>query len=503
MKGIVYLIGAGPGDPGLMTVKGLECLRRAEVVVYDYLANPAFLDEAPEDAERIYVGKRKGKHHRPQEEITRLLVEKARLGKVVARLKGGDPYVFGRGGEEAHTLHLEGIPFEVIPGVTAGFAAAAYAGIPLTHRDYTTSLGLVTGHETPAKKISSIDWDRLATGVGTLVFYMGMANLPLIVGKLMAHGRSPQTPVAIIRWATTPHQKTLVATLGTVEERVHQAQLKPPAVIVVGEVVGLREKLRWFDNRPLFGKRILVTRTAEQAGSFTKLLEAQGAEAIACPVIAIAPPAGWDELDGEIRDLGKTDFLILTSANGVDAFFARLAVAGLDVRALHGVQVVSVGPKTSQTISARGIRPDLEPAEFRAEAVVELLKKEGVSGKRVLYPRAELARKLIPAELAAAGADVHAPVAYRTVPPEGGGERIRDLLAEGGIDAVTFTSSSTVENFLDMVGEGAQRLLERVDVFSIGPLTTATAERRGLSVSAQPEAYTLEGLIESMVEYYQ
>ncbi|HEX9873548.1 MAG TPA: uroporphyrinogen-III C-methyltransferase, partial [Deferrimonas sp.] len=272
-QGIVYLIGAGPGDPGLITVKGLSCLRRADVVIYDYLANPSFLDAAPPHAERIYVGKRKGVHHLPQEEINALLVEKARQGKTVARLKGGDPYVFGRGGEEALHLHRAGVAFEVIPGVTSSFAAAAYAGIPLTHRDFTTSLALVTGHENPEKKLSSLDWEKLATGVGTLVFYMGMANLPLIAGELMAHGRAADTPVAVIRWATTPRQETLVATLGTLVEKVRQSGIKPPAIIIIGEVVNLRDELRWFDNRPLFGKRILVTRSAEQAGAFSALLE--------------------------------------------------------------------------------------------------------------------------------------------------------------------------------------------------------------------------------------
>ena len=288
--GIVYLIGAGPGDRGLITVRGLECLRRADVVVYDYLANPAFLDEAPATAEHHYVGKTRGRHQAPQEEINALLEAKAREGKTVARLKGGDPYVFGRGGEEALHLHRCGIPFEIVPGVTAGFAAAAYAGIPLTHRDFTTSLALVTGHEDPDKKMSSLDWSKLATGVGTLVFYMGMANLPLIVRELMAHGRPASTPVAVVRWATTPRQQTLTGTLADIVVQVRETGLKPPAVIIVGEVIRLREELQWFENRPLFGRRIVVTRTAEQAGDFNRLLEEQGALPIGCPVIEIVPP---------------------------------------------------------------------------------------------------------------------------------------------------------------------------------------------------------------------
>ncbi len=500
---MVYLIGAGPGDPGLITVKGQECLRQAEVVVYDYLANPAFLEQAPAAAERIYVGKTKGCHHTPQEQINALLVARAKAGKTVARLKGGDPYVFGRGGEEALVLARAGIPFEVVPGVTAGFAAAAYAGIPLTHRDFTTSLGLVTGHEDPAKKLSSLDWEKLATGVGTLVFYMGMANLPLIVEQLVAHGRPAKTPVAIVRWATTPRQQTLTATLGDVVEKVHVAGIKPPAVIIVGEVVSLREELRWFDKRPLFGRRILVTRTAEQAGSFAALLEAQGAEAVACPLIEIVPPSSWDELDAELARLDETDLLILTSVNAVDAFFGRMIATGRDLRALHGVVVVAVGPKTAAAIEARGLRPDLVPADYRAEGVVALLRERGVAGQRVLYPHAELARELIPKELAAAGAVVAAPLAYRTIPPVGGGARLRELLTAGDIDVVTFTSSSTVENFMALAGEGAVELLRRVTVASIGPLTTKTAERYGLQVAVEPIASTLEAMTAAMVDYFR
>lgn len=499
---MVYLIGAGPGDPGLITVKGLDCLRRAEVVVYDYLANPQLLEAAAADAERIYVGKVRGHHHRPQEEINALLVELGRQGKVVARLKGGDPYVFGRGGEEALHLHQAGIPFEVVPGVTAGFAAAAYAGIPLTHRDFTTSLGLVTGHEHPDKKMSTLDWEKLATAVGTLVFYMGMANLELIVRELIAHGRPSGTPVAVIQWATTPRQRTLVSSLSTVVAEVAAAGLTPPAIIIVGEVVKLREELRWFDNRPLFGKRILVTRSAEQAGAFTDLLQTQGAEAICCPVIEIAPPPSWEELDQAILRLGEMDDLILTSANTVEVFFNRLRSTGRDLRALAGVTLVAVGPKTAAALAEHGLQADLIPADYRAEGVVALLRQRGVAGRRILYPHAELARDLIPKELAAAGAQVLAPLAYRTLVPTHGGEVIRRRLEAGEIDAVTFTSSSTVENFLTLVGADAPQLLQGVTVCSIGPLTSATANKHGLVVAVEPSASTLEAMIEAMVEYF-
>jgi uroporphyrinogen III methyltransferase/synthase len=499
--GIVYLIGAGPGDPGLITVKGRDCLRRAEVLVYDYLANPAFLAEAPVTAEKIFVGKTRGCHHRPQEEINCLLAERAGAGKIVARLKGGDPFIFGRGGEEARYLHQQGIPFEVVPGVTAGFAAAAYAGIPLTHRDFTTSLGLVTGHEDPAKKLSSLDWGSLASGLGTLVFYMGMANLDLLADQLIAHGRAPATPVAVVRWATTPRQQTLVGTLADIAAKVQAADFKPPAVIIVGEVVGLREELRWFDQRPLFGRRILVTRSAEQAGRFNELLQEQGAEVLVCPVLEVLPPPTWDELDQAIGRLAETDILILTSANAVEAFLGRLQAAGHDLRALAGIAIAVVGPKTGEALAARGLAPDLVPADFRAEGVIELLKERGVAGQRILYPRAELARDLIVRELTAAGAAVAAPLAYRTRPPVDGAERLGEVRAEG-LDAVTFTASSTVENFLAMAGPEAPRLLAGVAIVSIGPLTTATARRHGLPVQVEAETATLEGMVAALTTYF-
>jgi uroporphyrinogen III methyltransferase/synthase len=331
---------------------------------------------------------------------------------------------------------------------------------------------------------------------------MGMANLPLIAEELIAHGRPAETPVAIVRWATTPRQQTLTATLGDVVEKVREAGIKPPAVIIVGEVVELREKLRWFDNRPLFGKRVMVTRTPEQAREFIALLAVQGAEAVCCPTIAVAEPESWTDLDAGIADLDRTDFLILTSTNAVDAFFSRLAEKGADVRSLAGVQIVAVGPKTAGAIRARGVSPDLVPEDYRAEGVVALLKEQEIAGKRILYPRTNLARDLIPAELAAVGAEIVAPVAYRTVAPAGGGELIRELLTTGEIDAVTFTSSSTVENFVEMVGPDAAGLLKKVDVISIGPLTTRTAGLLGLKVAVQPPTYTLDGMLEAMIEHY-
>jgi uroporphyrinogen III methyltransferase/synthase len=499
-QGYVYLIGAGPGDPGLMTIKGLDCLQRADVVIYDYLANPVFLEQASQ-AEHIYVGKRKGLHHYPQEKINQLLLEKANEGKVVARLKGGDPFVFGRGGEEAMVLAKSGISFEIVPGVTAAVAAAAYAGIPMTHRDCTTTLGFVTGHEDPAKKLSSLDWDKLATAVGTLVFYMGIANLENICNQLVAHGRAPETPVAVVRWATTPRQETLTGTLADIAESVRREEFKPPALIFVGEVVSYRESLRWFDNRPLFGKRVLVTRAATQAFEFGQQLQAAGAEPIYCPMIEIVPPESFVALDQAIDRLDETDFLILTSVNAVEAFFARLADLDLDARALAGVKLVTVGPKTAEALTTFGLKPDMIPADYRAEGVIEML-RASVAGKRVLYPRAELAREVIPQQLAEAGATVDDPVAYRSIIPETSGETLRTAL-DADVDLMTFSASSMVNNLVSMLSAEELETARQIPAASIGPLTSETAREAGLNIVVEPEESTLDAMLAAMINYYR
>lgn len=499
-QGYVYLIGAGPGDPGLMTIKGLDCLQRADVVIYDYLANPVFLEQASQ-AEHIYVGKRKGLHHYPQEKINQLLLEKAKEGKVVARLKGGDPFVFGRGGEEAMVLAKAGITFEIVPGVTAAVAAAAYAGIPMTHRDCTTTLGFVTGHEDPAKKLSSLDWDKLSTAVGTLVFYMGIANLENICNQLIAHGRAPETPVAVVRWATTPRQESLTGTLADIAETVRREEFKPPALIFVGEVVSYRESLRWFDNRPLFGKRILVTRAAAQAFEFGQQLQAAGAEPIYCPMIEIVPPESFAALDRSIDRLDETDFLILTSANAVEAFFGRLDDLDLDARALANVSLVAVGPKTAEALTNFGLKPDMIPADYRAEGVIEML-RASVAGKRVLYPRAELAREVIPQQLADAGATVDDPVAYRSIIPETSGEALRGAF-EAGVDLITFSASSMVNNLVALLDTEDLKMDRQVPVASIGPLTSETARAAGLNVVIEPKESTLDAMLTAMINYYK
>lgn len=501
-QGMVYLVGAGPGDPGLITVRGRDCLRSAEVIVYDYLANPQLLREAP-GAETIYVGKSKGRHHLPQEEINALLVDLARQGKVVARLKGGDPYLFGRGGEEALCLAQAGIPFEVVPGVTAAFAAGAYAGIPLTHRDYTTSLGLFTGHEDPAKKLSTLEWEKLATGVGTLAFYMGMTNLETIANELIAHGRSPQTPAAVIRWATLPGQETLVAPLCEIAAAVTAANFAPPAIIIIGEVVNLRSQLAWFDRKPLFGRSILVTRAAEQASEFAAMLEALGARVVECPTIRLVPVPDPVELDAAIRELSTFSWLILTSGNAVRFFFARLTALGLDARALGGCRVCVVGPQTAVVLRTFGINADLLPGDYKAEGVVAALGPLLGAGEKLLFPRADKSRDVITAGLAALGAKVCAPVAYCNTLPASLPADALSALQGGGIDAVCFTASSTVENLHAILGEREfKRLLAPLAIASIGPITSRSCARLGLQVAIEPADYTLKALVESLLAYY-
>lgn len=502
MQGIVYLVGVGPGDPGLITIKAIEKIKASDVLVYDYLANKKFLEYAKAGAEVIYVGKRGGCHALPQDEINDVLVQKAREGKAVARVKGGDPFIFGRGGEEAEALVEAGIPFEVVPGVTAGIAAPAYAGIPITHRDFTTTATFITGHENPTKAESNLYWDRIATGVGTIVFFMGMANLKQNMKKLMDNGRDPITPVALIRWGTTPEQETLVGTVADIAEKAKDANFKPPAVAVVGAVVSLREKLRWFDTRPLFGKRVVVTRAREQSSDFAEILERHGACVVEFPTIEIVPPASWDAIDGAIEKLDTYDWAIFTSVNGVKYFIERLKSKGRDVRDLKGIRLCAIGPKTASEIEELGLRIDFVPKEYRAEGIIEGL--GDVKGKRILIPRAEVAREILPEELSRMGGAVDVVTAYRTIRPEGKTAEIRDLFKQGKIDAVTFASSSTVTNFLQMFedGEGIKFLMD-VKVASIGPITAETARKKGIETAIMPKDYTIPALAEAIVDYYR
>lgn len=499
--GKVYLIGAGPGDPGLFTLKGKRCLEEADVVVYDYLANPRLLRYVKPDAEVVYVGKRAGQHTLPQEEIGRLLVERARQGKVVARLKGGDPFIFGRGGEEAEELAAARIPFEVVPGVTAAVAAPAYAGIPLTHRDFTSTVAFITGHEDPTKEETSIAWDKIATGIGTLVFFMGVGQLPEIVARLTQHGRSPDTPAALIRWGTRAEQEVVTGTLADLAEKC--GGMKPPALIVVGEVVALREKLRWFEAMPLSGRRILITRAREQASSFAQLLEAAGAEVVEFPTITFAPPESWGPLDAAIARLREYQWVIFTSRNGVRFFWERLLAAGRDARDLFGMTVCAIGPATAGALQSHGVRADIVPAEFKAEALVEAIGTDGLRGSRVLLARAAEAREVLPEELTRRGAQVDVVPAYRTVKCAPDADALRTMLREGKIHAVTFTSSSTVKHFLELVGEEVGALLNGVTVASIGPITAETAARHGIVSHIVPENYTIPALAEALIRHFR
>lgn len=501
-KGKVFLVGAGPGDPGLITVKGKEILGEADLIIYDYLANKKLLNYVKEGAEIIYVGKRGGNHTISQEKINDLIVAKAGEGKVVVRLKGGDPFIFGRGGEEAVELADSGIPFEIIPGVTAAIACPAYAGIPLTHRDYTSTVAFITGHEDPTKYESSIAWDKISTGVGTLVFLMGMANLPEIVKNLKRNGRNPKTPVALIRWGTRPDQKTVVGTLDNIIEKAREHALTPPVIIVVGEVIGVRERLNWFEGKPLFGKKIIVTRAREQASDFAELLSLNGAEPIEFPTIKVIPPDSWEELDRAVEEIREFQWIIFTSVNGVRFFFERLSRKG-DLRLLYGIKICAIGPRTADELKRFGLTPDLIPKEYKAEAIIEGMGKEGISGKRILLPRAEVAREILPEELSSMGAKVKIVTAYKTIKPKEDLETVKELLKKREVSAISFTSSSTVKNFLEMFNrEEISDLIDGTAVACIGPITAKTAKDLGIRTDIMPSRYTIPDLTEAIVEYF-
>lgn len=497
--GKVYLVGAGSGDPGLITVKGAECIRTADVVVYDYLVGTRLLDQRRPDSELVYVGKKGGRHTMKQDDINRLLVDKARENKVVCRLKGGDPFVFGRGGEEALELVENGIPFEVVPGVTAAVAVPAYAGIPVTHRALTSTFALVTGHEDPTKESSSIDWSKLAAGIGTLAFYMGVRNLPVITDQLVKHGRDPETPVAVIRWGTTTRQKTVVGTLADVVDRVREAGVTAPAIILVGEVVSLREKLNWFETRPLFGWTVLVTRARAQASELVDMLELLGAHAIEFPTIRVENPDDFGPMDKAIDGLDTVDWLVFTSVNGVTRFMDRLRMKNLDVRELKGIKLCAIGSATCAAIESYSINVDLVPPKYVAESVAETMAAEDMAGKHVLIPRACVARSYLPEKLAELGAEVNVVDAYKTVPDTSDHSDTIEMLQKGEIDFVTFTSSSTVRHFVDMVGKDIIDTI-KVQYASIGPITSRTAEELGLDVHTEAGRHDIPGLVEAIVK---
>lgn len=500
--GKVFLVGAGPGDPGLLTIRGLELLRDAEVVIYDRLVGEDVLAEAPDGAERIYVGKEAGSHTIPQDRINALLVAKASEGRRVVRLKGGDPFVFGRGGEEAEALAQAGIPFEVVPGVTSAVAVPAYAGIPLTHRGVATSFAVVTGREDPAKPETQVNWDGLATGADTIVCLMGVKQLPHVVEQLLRHGRPAGTPIALIRWGTWPSQETLSGTLGDIVEQVAVHNFGPPAVAVIGEVVRLRERFRWLQERPLFGRRVLVTRSREQAGVLSAVLRGAGAVPVEVPLIGIAPPANWELVDQAISCLHEYSWAVFTSANGVRSFFGRLAALGRDARVLGPCRVAAIGPATAGALRESGIRADLVPAEFVAEALLAELAKAGVGGERVLLARAEVTRDVLEGGLRELGARVDLVTLYRTTRVEDAPARLASVLARG-LDAITLASSSSVRHLVEALGQDAGRKLDGVAVACIGPVTAQTARDLGLRVDVEAVEYTMNGLVEALENYFR
>lgn len=502
-RGIVYLVGAGPGDPSLITVRGVQCLKEADVVIHDNLANSVLLDHAPAEAERIYVGKQAGQHTLKQPDINSLLVTKAKENLAVVRLKGGDPFVFGRGGEEALALREAGIQFEIVPGVTAGIAAPAYAGIPVTHRSVASSVTFITGHEDPTKEDSAINWKSLALQTGTLVFYMGIGQLPAIVSQLVDNGCDPQTPVAIVRYGTLPAQYVLSGTLEDIVSRARATAIAPPALIVVGEVVALRKDLAWFEQRPLFGKRILVTRTRTQASALSRRLQTLGAEAICMPTIRIVPPDDPAPLQDAASAVDTFDWIVFTSTNAVSTFFDALHKQNWDTRRLAECRVCAVGPATAQALAAVGVTPDLIPAQFTGQAAAqELIDKFEVTGKMFLLPRADIANPLLPELLEQAGAIVQNVTAYCTVQAEIDPEILGKLQA-GEIDIVTFTSSSTAQNFVSLLREQLDVWPPETVFASIGPETTKAAVAAGISITIEAENHTIDGLLSSMVEYVQ
>jgi uroporphyrinogen III methyltransferase/synthase len=500
-KGKVYIIGAGPGDAGLITLKGIDCLREADVVIYDYLVSKDLLKYARSDARFIYAGKQGGAHTLSQWQINDLLVKEAKAGNIVARLKGGDPFIFGRGGEEAEKLAANKIPFEIVPGVTSAIAVPAYAGIPLTHRGLTSTVAFVTGHEDPTKEKSDIDWSALAK-IGTLVFLMGVKNIEKIVKELKDNGRSSKTPAALIRWGTTPRQEILTGTLANIAKRAKERKFAPPASLVVGEVVALRDTLHWFDSTPLFGKGVVITRPEKQADDLAKLLIREGANPIHFPTIKIVPPPSWRELDAAINKLEEYEWLIFTSANGVAFFFERLLAKKKDIRDLKGVKICCIGPATAQQVESKGIKVDLVPEKFISEGILKSFSGKNLKGKKILIARAAKARDVLPEGLKKLGAKVDVATAYQTVNSGKKKNELEELFKENRVDVITFTSSSTVNNFIKIMGSGF-KLPKSVKIACIGPVTAAAAKKAGFPVDIHQEEYTIEWLVDALMNYFE
>jgi uroporphyrinogen III methyltransferase/synthase len=508
-RGKVYLVGAGPGDPELITVKGRKILERADSILYDHLAPERLLDLASPHAERVYVGKKRSAHEFSQDEISRMLIERARRGWTVVRLKGGDPFIFARGGEEIEALAAAGIPFEIVPGVTTPLGIAAYTGVPLTHREHTSAVTFVTGHN-----VEAIDWSKIG-GSETIVLFMGLVNFPAIARELIAQGRSPATPAMAVRWATRPDQQTIAGTLADLAEKIAGANLRPPATIIIGEVVALRERFNWYERLPLFGQRIVITRDRRQAMELAEPLEALGAETILAPMIKIEgpeitePEIGESDarpLDDAIARLATYDWLIFTSVNGVRYFVEALDRSTVDLRSLKG-RICAIGSATRAAVEALHLKVDKMPEEYVAESLLKAFKNENLDGQRILLPRAAVARDVIPVELRRRGATVDVVEAYRTVIPADAADRVREALQ--GVPReprrphwITFTSSSTVTNFiavLDNPGRAAlDNVLDGIKIASIGPITSATLREHGINVDVEADPHTIGGLVEAI-----
>ena len=499
MPGKVYLVGAGPGDPGLITTKGARCLEQAQVVLYDRLLDPSLLDLAPDSARRVFVGKERDRQAMSQSQINQFLVDEGKAGNVVVRLKGGDPFVFGRGGEEALALAKNGVSFEVVPGVTSAVAAPAYAGIPLTHRGAASCFTVVSGSEDPSKPNSSVNWEALARTGGTLVVLMGWQPLQSIFDTLIKEDMSPHTPVALVQWGTWPQQATVTGTLENAVALGKTAGLRPPVAAVIGPVADLRQELSWFDQRPLFGKKVLITRSRTQASQFRLMLEELGAQPVEIPAIQTVDLEDFTELDSALARLGEFQWAIFASINAVDSVFERLGLLGKDSRAFGGVKVGAIGPATSNALTDRGITPDFVPSRSVSEVVLSELESMDWTGVPVLLPAADIGRDTLARGLSQRGAEVERIAAYRTVPTDGMAEKARSTL-EQNVDFVTFTSSSTVQNLLNML-DGDRRALERSKIACIGPTTAATAEQMGLRVDLVAPVHTVQGLVDALVEH--
>ncbi len=498
MPKTVYLAGAGPGDERLITVKALDLIKKADCIVYDYLVNPNLLRFAKKKCELIYVGKKAKAHTLTQEKINELLVRKAKKHDMVLRLKGGDPYIFGRGAEEALHLKKNKINVEVVPGITSAIAVPAYAGISLTHRTANSTVGFITGHEDPTKDISSIDWDALSKALGTMVFLMGVGNLPNITKKLIASGKSKKTPVALVRWGTTAKQEAVTGTLGSIVQIAKKNGIKPPAIIVVGEVVKLRKTLNWFEEKPLFGKRIVVTRTRVQASGLSEKFIELGAEVVEVPTIEVVSLKADKKVKAAFKR-SEYDWIFFTSQNGVKDFSDMLDRIGKDSRIFGRSKVCAIGSETAKSLAKIGIKPDYVPGEFRAEAIIDHFKKKRMAGKNVLILRAKQARNVLPDGLKKLKALVKVVDLYDTRTPKESDGRLKDIFNDK-VDMVTFTSSSTVKNFVKLAGKNYKKMVKGVKIASIGPITSKAIKEAELSVDVRAKVYTIKGLVEAIVK---